>query len=194
MDEIPGPSRKRRRPALSCVECRRRKIKCDRDYPCEHCKRNGSRCTFGDSVPPVGEHAVDGGATMPKYPSTYSSPSRQDDAASVPYGLPTPASSHDVTTTERGGTNFAAVAVRNAPSSDVGAAEETIQSLKARIRLLEQTPPSSRVRYPGIEGDHLSPDLPPPVKGLRPLRANIMKTRLMGPTHWISTFGQVRTR
>lgn len=31
------PPRKRRRPALSCFECRRRKIKCDRNYPCNHC-------------------------------------------------------------------------------------------------------------------------------------------------------------
>jgi hypothetical protein len=29
-----APTRKRRRPALSCVECRRRKIKCDRRMPC----------------------------------------------------------------------------------------------------------------------------------------------------------------
>ncbi|EXJ77022.1 hypothetical protein A1O3_10179 [Capronia epimyces CBS 606.96] len=29
--------RRRRRPALSCLECRRRKIKCDRQDPCSHC-------------------------------------------------------------------------------------------------------------------------------------------------------------
>lgn len=32
-----GRLRRRRRPALSCLECRRRKIKCDRNDPCRHC-------------------------------------------------------------------------------------------------------------------------------------------------------------
>lgn len=37
MDEI-NP-RKRRRPALSCVQCRQRKVRCDRVYPCGPCTR-----------------------------------------------------------------------------------------------------------------------------------------------------------
>ncbi|KAF2738855.1 hypothetical protein EJ04DRAFT_28081 [Polyplosphaeria fusca] len=38
---------KRRRPALSCVECRRRKVKCDRNKPCTPCTRIKSpTCTF----------------------------------------------------------------------------------------------------------------------------------------------------
>jgi Fungal Zn(2)-Cys(6) binuclear cluster domain len=42
------PLRKRRRPALSCVECRRRKIKCDRNEPCNYCKRSPSiTCVYG---------------------------------------------------------------------------------------------------------------------------------------------------
>lgn len=38
--------RKRKRPALSCVECRRRKIRCDRSHPCSQCRTINSRCTF----------------------------------------------------------------------------------------------------------------------------------------------------
>lgn len=38
--------RRRRRPALSCLECRRRKIKCDRTDPCNHCRANKSICQF----------------------------------------------------------------------------------------------------------------------------------------------------
>ncbi|KAF2875534.1 hypothetical protein BDV95DRAFT_562105 [Massariosphaeria phaeospora] len=38
---------KRRRPALSCVECRKRKVKCDRDKPCGPCTRTKSpTCTY----------------------------------------------------------------------------------------------------------------------------------------------------
>ncbi|KAG9253572.1 uncharacterized protein F5Z01DRAFT_147121 [Emericellopsis atlantica] len=38
--------RRRRRPALSCIECRRRKIKCDRNDPCGHCIATNTQCTF----------------------------------------------------------------------------------------------------------------------------------------------------
>lgn len=38
--------RRRRRPALSCWECRRRKIKCDRNDPCAHCIRQNTECIF----------------------------------------------------------------------------------------------------------------------------------------------------
>jgi hypothetical protein len=33
----PGPISKRRRPAIACTECRRRKTKCDRGMPSERC-------------------------------------------------------------------------------------------------------------------------------------------------------------
>ena len=46
--------RKRRRPALSCLECRRRKIKCDRNDPCNHCKRSpGTTCLYNDVSPAI---------------------------------------------------------------------------------------------------------------------------------------------
>lgn len=39
---ILGKVKKRRRPALSCVPCHQRKLKCDREFPaCERCKKNG---------------------------------------------------------------------------------------------------------------------------------------------------------
>jgi hypothetical protein len=53
MSEVTLPRRQRRRPALSCVECRRRKIKCDRKTPCSNCLQYKSTiCTFPDSHPP----------------------------------------------------------------------------------------------------------------------------------------------
>ncbi|KAJ6780976.1 hypothetical protein PWT90_05401 [Aphanocladium album] len=40
-------SKKRRRPPLSCEQCRRRKIKCDRAEPCNHCVRSRTEsCTY----------------------------------------------------------------------------------------------------------------------------------------------------
>ncbi|KAI2468611.1 hypothetical protein F4781DRAFT_422513 [Annulohypoxylon bovei var. microspora] len=38
--------RRRRRPALSCLECRRRKIKCNRNEPCAHCIASKLQCNY----------------------------------------------------------------------------------------------------------------------------------------------------
>jgi hypothetical protein len=38
--------RRRRRPALSCLDCRRRKIKCDRNDPCMNCTSSGLQCKY----------------------------------------------------------------------------------------------------------------------------------------------------
>ena len=44
---------KRRRAALSCVECRRRKVKCDRERPCGPCTKTRSpTCTFRPNARP----------------------------------------------------------------------------------------------------------------------------------------------
>ena len=43
----PAMGPKRRRLALSCVACRRRKVKCDRTYPtCVRCQKGGSACDY----------------------------------------------------------------------------------------------------------------------------------------------------
>jgi len=53
--------RKRRRPAVACTECRRRKVKCDRTLPCTSCFLGTLTCTYNlpiiptqNSGPPAG--------------------------------------------------------------------------------------------------------------------------------------------
>lgn len=52
IDEMssPLPVRKRRRPAYSCTECRRRKVRCDRAMPCGQCtaQKVASLCAYDD--------------------------------------------------------------------------------------------------------------------------------------------------
>ncbi|KAJ5392658.1 transcriptional regulator family: Fungal Specific TF [Penicillium cosmopolitanum] len=51
MSESPRIIRKRRRPAHSCVECRRRKVRCDRNKPCGQCVSHGApSCNYADHV------------------------------------------------------------------------------------------------------------------------------------------------
>jgi hypothetical protein len=42
----------KRRSRLSCIECRRRKVRCSRTYPCNRClrSRSGRPCTYDASV------------------------------------------------------------------------------------------------------------------------------------------------
>ncbi|KAI6779412.1 uncharacterized protein J7T54_005226 [Emericellopsis cladophorae] len=46
------PPKKRRRPALACHECRRRKIRCDQQKPCTNCKSKSLDCEFPDTHVP----------------------------------------------------------------------------------------------------------------------------------------------
>ncbi|KAJ7622178.1 hypothetical protein FB45DRAFT_927157 [Roridomyces roridus] len=54
-----APKKKRRRQALSCTECKRRKIRCDRTQPCTPCVRRGDqdKCKW-HVVEPVAERYV----------------------------------------------------------------------------------------------------------------------------------------
>lgn len=53
MPEVsPHQPKRRRRPALACVQCRGRKVRCDRTSPCNNClKYPGSECTYSSAVP-----------------------------------------------------------------------------------------------------------------------------------------------
>ncbi|KAK0207788.1 hypothetical protein IW262DRAFT_1418107 [Armillaria fumosa] len=50
----PKKKKKRRRQALSCTECKRRKIRCNRMQPCAPCTRRGeqSKCVWNVIEPP----------------------------------------------------------------------------------------------------------------------------------------------
>ncbi|KAL4866956.1 hypothetical protein BDV12DRAFT_187052 [Aspergillus spectabilis] len=48
-----GPERRRRRPAVSCSLCRRRKIRCNRESPCSNCVKSKSEaCVYENLVSP----------------------------------------------------------------------------------------------------------------------------------------------
>ncbi|KAK2741483.1 hypothetical protein FQN57_005616 [Myotisia sp. PD_48] len=51
---------RRPRPQLSCKECRRRKLKCDRTLPCNQCKktRRSVECSYGNHRQPVAKFAA----------------------------------------------------------------------------------------------------------------------------------------
>jgi hypothetical protein len=44
------PFRGRRRPAVACRECRRRKVACDKKLPCAQCALHGEPCVYGTTA------------------------------------------------------------------------------------------------------------------------------------------------
>ena len=50
----------RRRPALSCEQCRRRKIRCSQELPCKACVRSKGAmyCSYKDAGPPRAAEAI----------------------------------------------------------------------------------------------------------------------------------------
>jgi len=57
----PAPKSKRARPTISCLECRRKKLKCDRVQPCMQCRKSSkeSMCTFAHPpVPPKAQEIL----------------------------------------------------------------------------------------------------------------------------------------
>src|SRR5436190_8689870 len=38
--------RRRNRVITSCLECRRRKLRCNKTHPCDHCLRHGRNCVY----------------------------------------------------------------------------------------------------------------------------------------------------
>jgi hypothetical protein len=46
-------TRRRRRPALSCIECRSRKVRCDRSHPCRPCTVHRVACNYRDLAPNI---------------------------------------------------------------------------------------------------------------------------------------------
>lgn len=103
---------RRRRPARSCLGCRRRKIKCDRDSPCAHCVAAGIQCVFRvhRDDPAVEDSAQGGSLRDPIQDTPAAAPLRPYSSQVVstnvpiagpsdhpprPAAVPTPASSGD---------------------------------------------------------------------------------------------------
>ncbi|GKT51528.1 transcription factor lepE [Colletotrichum spaethianum] len=59
----PSAQKKRRRPALACEQCRRRKVRCDRNLPCSTCVRSKrSVCTYASETKPAPRKSEKNGA------------------------------------------------------------------------------------------------------------------------------------
>lgn len=208
MSEVTLPRRQRRRPALSCVECRRRKIKCDRKTPCSNCLQyKSTMCTYPDSHPLITNRR-----TAPKATPTSTSVhehQRVPEAAGL--------------TSLISGSPFSEISpvpqsrpsLVDSPQSERSAfasgspSEKNAQNLNNRTRNLEQTPVSSTspnnqseevMSFLGADfssfGDVLLMVGHPPMaskqkNSAKKSKLNSDKTQFFGRSHYMNTFNMV---
>ncbi|KAB8077454.1 hypothetical protein BDV29DRAFT_55769 [Aspergillus leporis] len=65
VDSRENPPVRRRRPAVACTECRRRKIRCDQATPCRHCEKAALRCIYNHLRPNISQSNITPPATGP---------------------------------------------------------------------------------------------------------------------------------
>jgi hypothetical protein len=187
----PNQPRKRRRPALSCVQCRRRKIKCDRNMPCGQCTSSKtSACLYAsDPASPSKKPRVDG--QFPATPSSIGqdSPGNTSSAAhgadnSDGAGFPLATSSvwavrQPMVEGSKPNTGPPATYSSSPAHSD----QPTVQALLDRVHKLERML---------SEPDHGNTGLlAMPLVKTPGLRGAMSKTRFFGQSHWVNSFEQV---
>ena len=185
MSEPTAPPRKRRRPALSCEQCRRRKIKCDRNYPCNHCSQSKSAvCTYNaETAKPLNYHVNDP-------PKEQHGMNRLLQAMNIPpiTSLEDP-SPESVPHFHEHRTKFASWGPLT-PESQQGqpsGSSSEVQALVDRVRKLEQMLPERSDR------EYTSIFSKTPKSAPRQLRGTLSKTRFFGQSHWMHAFGMVWT-
>ncbi|KAI0097760.1 hypothetical protein GGR51DRAFT_540221 [Nemania sp. FL0031] len=182
---IEEPPRRRRRPALSCVACRRRKIKCDRASPCARCISTNTRCTYRAC-------SSDTDAVR-----TYSSRDSDGPIAPSPRTSPSPAHlavNRDGSPVGYGYYSSAPVALRPG-YSDETSRDKTLNPSRPRetasdfndlwwrVQRLEELSASSPVRGLGETGRHILTRQ----AGLRDSEITLKKTRLLRWSDWMGT-------
>ncbi|KAG0161643.1 hypothetical protein PDIDSM_9178 [Penicillium digitatum] len=178
-----SPPRKRRRPPKSCDPCRRRKVRCDREFPCGQCERarTSLQCFYR---PAVAVSSPSGGElsqfTAPCVLEELTPPSQAIDPQT--HGRPPAPTS------------------QSQPQDHDQYQNKIVQDLQRRLRRLEErlpVPPALRHlhdRVLGAEEQLSDASRPSPsVNGwaipatLPRLRVTPDKTKLFGPSHWLHT-------
>ncbi|KAI1345720.1 hypothetical protein F5Y01DRAFT_299675 [Xylaria sp. FL0043] len=183
------PPRRRRRPALSCLTCRRRKIKCDRASPCARCVSTNTRCTYRLSSETAAIPAHSPGRTeRPVNASPRTSPlpltrvvngdestPGHEHYSSAPrvYAIPPSAPQAECPV---GPSHNGLLNSTHTQASD-------FQDLRQRVRRLEKTSVSSQIHGLAETGRHILTRQ----AGLRDSEISLKKTRLLRWSDWMGT-------
>ena len=186
------PQRKRRRPALACEQCRRRKVKCDRNSPCDQCTKTKSEaCTYvlDDRTSP---HIRMRSAGLPHALSSRSASPTIGSESSTYTDMLSTISAFDPRVGQIPTTNVSSsFAEGSARERGVDLTFGLEQSLTDRITSLEHKfshAASSQSSEPIL----VSPSRQDPgTPTTPPLRGVFSKTRFFGQSHWMNNSQQV---
>ncbi|KAL3704905.1 erg26, C-3 sterol dehydrogenase [Talaromyces marneffei ATCC 18224] len=174
-----GPIKhKRNRTAQSCVQCRQRKVRCDRGYPCAPCLRSKSslECSYDKRNPPQGNSSSKNSSILEHRAGR---PTRQETHLSSSYN-------------NRINENAAAVTIQPGAAAQ---SQRLIEDLQEQVQQLKEavsgsvyaTQNSSPSGLP-VGANKIEEQ---PIKApTSHLRNTWDKTKIYGPNNWIHTAGQ----
>ena len=175
MSEPGRPVRKRRRPVISCEECRRRKIKCDRTFPCKHCRQIEATCNYSEGSGPLCSESTGVGGPISDV-------------------VPIASVTHDdlaVARHRHGDSESARKQSRiSQDARDLNTEDSpNVRALLAKVDRLEQLllERSTDEVHESSNGPGLPSPVEPPVK----LQGFLSKTRFYGQSHWMNLIGLV---
>lgn len=181
--------KRRRRPALSCEQCRRRKVKCDRNHPCGQCLQvKSGACVYEPSRPVGVSRRTRDTAAPASFPGKSSTgiPTR---VQGTPSSLSTNVTSVGVSPSSAYLSN---ATLPSSYNSSIGGSAESHQDetprnkdLLDRIRKLEAEL--------AISKSERTNNVPSPIPSAAPkkLKATVSKTRFLGGSHWMYSHGAV---
>ncbi|ORY59688.1 uncharacterized protein BCR38DRAFT_498474 [Pseudomassariella vexata] len=182
-----APERRRRRPAVSCTVCRRRKIKCNRETPCSNCLRSRNKTCVYDTRPDPQSQAPAGSSTQQGQRSQQSIP-------------PPPSLAHHERLSPPSEGRALSSCTPSSPSSQTQISTSTLDSMRTRIKELEQqlseainrAPLTTTPQHPNKPGQ------PSNVTDRETLtsywtgeiftvdHSTFSKTRMFGQSHWMN--------
>ncbi|OBT63174.1 hypothetical protein VE03_07855 [Pseudogymnoascus sp. 23342-1-I1] len=181
-------AKKRRRPALSCEPCRRRKVKCDRNKPCGQClQAKTASCAYDPIFPTVSRRTRV--AITPASLSGKSSTGIPNRVRSVPNSLSThtssassvglsPSSTHPSNTTRPSSYGSPIVEPSEPRQEETPRNEDSLD----RIRDLQ-------AQLAIAKSDGTTSSQSPIPKAPKKLKGIITKTRFLGGSHWMYSQG-----
>ncbi|KAI0378874.1 hypothetical protein F5Y04DRAFT_142112 [Hypomontagnella monticulosa] len=197
MDDTHGlkADRRRRRPALSCVTCRKSKIRCDRNLPCGACVRSKHKtCVYEPQGPPPPRHSEISTAAGPLRPTDPVSKIDSDTAVSP--GTHHGDGSHEDHSTHSltGSTPVDSTSSQgHAPSFDVRSLLDRIRDLERRLEESTDHSGSKHTKRTSTDPE-LVASYPSYLAGdLHAMSKSVMsKTRYLGQSHWMNQIGSFK--
>lgn len=175
-----GPQRRRRRPALACEKCRRRKIKCDRNTPCDQCIRSKSEtCAYlpDDAPVPAGKKRRVGISHTTNTSTTPSTTSHESPSSTA--NIPA-AGAFDALTDQFSIGGNSTTDPSKERASTVRAPLDQLHQLRHKL----PDPANTESAEPATVSSPIHNDA-------LPMKGVFEKTRLFGQSHWMNSIEQV---